>query len=505
MTTPVNLPESEMLNDVQTDTTIKPLRDSYDVIVIGGRPSGATLAARLSMGGLSVLLVDRAKFPSLPPVSSPIIYSCTMQMLDEIGADEAEYARNTPPLRMIVTEARDMYRATAIVPMDAGRDYAYALDRERFDYELWKTAARKENVTALDEFSALDLVWEEDSTSQTGKRIAGIIGKPKGGQPRTIRAGLVVGADGKYSMVARKVEAGQYNVDTGRTTSLYYAYWRNLSPYDLPGGLMLTHGTMDGLGFLIMDSADGTNAVVVEGYEDVIAGWGEGTANAEEHYLRMLQHAPRVWERVKNAERVTTVRGLKGVENFYRQSYGAGWALVGDAAHHKDPLGGQGIYDAVFGAKALSEAILAWRLQDVPFARAMHDYQQRVQDETLPMYRNTLTARINLEPQGPIQQWLGRYASENRDFMKNLISVPARLKTPQEVVTPGLLAQTLAKGVARDARRLMTGEPSPAAVPPLPSQTPSAPSHTLGVIGWALAIPAIAVVGGLSLLKARRQ
>lgn len=499
MTDAPNSPLPDTLPDMEFVKS--PLKDQYDVIVVGGRPSGSSLAARLGMQGLSVLLIDRAAFPVLPAVSSPIIYGSTMKLLDEIGANEDEYARNTPQIRTVVTEAREIYRAVAHVPMGNGRDYAYAIDRGRFDHELWRNAARFESVTALDEFSALDLLWEEDQSAPHGKRVAGIIGKPKGGTSRPIRAKLVVGADGKFSMIARKVGAGEYNADEGRTTSLYYAYWRNLKPYDVPGALMYTHGTMDGFGYLIMHSADDTVAIVVEGYQDVIEQYGEDTHSAEEHYLKLLQHSPRVWERVKDAERVTSVRGLKGTENFYRQPYGPGWALVGDAAHHKDPLGGQGIYDAVFGAKILSEAIVHYAVEGVPFEKAMYAYQARLQDETLPMYRNTLAARINFEPQGMLQRWLGRYASENRNFMTNLMSVPARLKTPEEVVTPGLLIDTLAQGLTRDVRRIMTGEPSPAAVPPLPGQSVPA-NHSLGLIGWALAIPAIAVMGGIGLIKA---
>ena len=71
----------------------------WDVIIVGGRAAGSTLAARLGRSGLRVLLLERAAFPSLPAVSSPIIYASTMQMLDEIGANEQEYARNTPRIR----------------------------------------------------------------------------------------------------------------------------------------------------------------------------------------------------------------------------------------------------------------------------------------------------------------------------------------------------------------------------------------------------------------------
>jgi len=54
----------------------------YDVIIVGGRPAGSTLAARLGKQGLHVMMLERAEFPSLPAASSPIIFAPAMQLLD---------------------------------------------------------------------------------------------------------------------------------------------------------------------------------------------------------------------------------------------------------------------------------------------------------------------------------------------------------------------------------------------------------------------------------------
>src|SRR3954447_18397958 len=95
----------------------------FDVIIVGGRPAGATLAARLGQAGQRVLLLERATFPSVPAASCPVIYAGTMALLDEIGADEADYAQGTPRLRRWVTEVRDDYRTFNLIPAQQGRDY----------------------------------------------------------------------------------------------------------------------------------------------------------------------------------------------------------------------------------------------------------------------------------------------------------------------------------------------------------------------------------------------
>ncbi len=43
-----------------------------DAIIVGGRPAGATLAMRLAKQGLSVVVLERATFPSGPPVSASV-------------------------------------------------------------------------------------------------------------------------------------------------------------------------------------------------------------------------------------------------------------------------------------------------------------------------------------------------------------------------------------------------------------------------------------------------
>src|SRR5690348_16617339 len=79
-----------------TESPVVHAEREYDVIIVGARPAGASLAARLGAQGFTVLLVDKARFPSLPEVPScPIMYASSMALFDEIGFDESKYVQAT--------------------------------------------------------------------------------------------------------------------------------------------------------------------------------------------------------------------------------------------------------------------------------------------------------------------------------------------------------------------------------------------------------------------------
>ena len=69
----------------------------------------------------------------------------------------------------------------------------------------------------------------------------------------------------------------------------------------------------------------------------------------ESNYLAAVARTPEVADRVRAATREERFAG-GGVPNFFRQPYGPGWALVGDAGYSKDPITAQGISDALCGA-----------------------------------------------------------------------------------------------------------------------------------------------------------
>lgn len=427
--------------------------DHYDVIIVGGRPAGATLAARLGMAGLRVLLLERATLPSPPAASSPAIYAKTMSLLDEIGADEGEYARNTPRFRRWVSQYRDLLTIVNRVPDAFGRNYGYAIDRARFDEALWRNAARFPTVRARQGFSVSDVV-------RNGERVIGVRGRAPGCPEETFTADVVVGADGRFSLVARKVNARERFRRDDLPTTLYYAYWKNALPYDDNGPLAYAYGPGPGLGFLMMESADNTLAVVIEGQAALLE--PARGQSAEAFYEQQLRALPNLWRRLESAQRITDVHGMKRVGNFYREAGGPGWALVGDALHQKDPLDGQGIYDAVFTAKVLAQAIVNWKQGRFTWDHALARYQQAVFLETFPMYQVTL-ARVKREIYTSRPDWLirtlVRWIALDPEMLQRSGQLIVRAAPPEAYQPPlSITLRALARGAWNDLRQAVNSQ-----------------------------------------------
>ncbi len=437
------------------------LDSHFDTIIVGGRPAGSTLAARLGTQGLRVLLLERAVFPSPHPASSPIIYASAMQLLDEISADENAYAHNTPRITRWANEFIDQIRTFTQVPAVFGRDYGYAIDRARFDHALWQVAARCPTVTARQPFVVEELIWKDET-------VIGIKGRAPGSPVETFTADCVVGADGRFSTVARKVGAQIYDARTDLPTTVYYASWQGAEPYDGLGAVVHFCKPSYGYFFLLLDSADNLTYVVIEGQAQLFA---PQPGQVEAFYQSTVRRHPLVWRRLAHAQQVGGVHGMHKVGNFYRAASGPGWALVGDALHQKDSADGQGIYDALFSAKALSQALVVWKKEGQPWKDALADYDSAVRAETYPMYLQTLEqVKRDVYTQSPVwldkllQLWLGADPEINQRFA--LLAV--RGISPKGWLPASTILRAVIRGALSNAAYFLKRQPHPALFPALP-------------------------------------
>lgn len=433
------------------------LAEQYDVIIVGGRPAGASLATRLGARGIDVLVIDRADFPSAPAVPScPLIYPSTMHLLDDMGVEEAVYARSALPVREIAIEFGSHFTVPITMIDVLGRDYVYSLDRAQFDRALWDNLARYPSVTRRARFSFVDLVRDE-----TG-RVIGIEGHDEGAETVRIGARCVVGADGRFSMVARKAGARVTEDYPDCTSTVYFAEWEGVR--DLPGsgdpGVLL-HATGRGLNVMFFPLPGGHTTVCTHARADRVDVHG----HADVYYRETLAGLPSVRRRLEGAKQVTPLLGLKRIANRYYDFGGPGWMLVGDAVHQKDPVDGQGIYDALLETKILSEVLAAWLTGTTSFDTALSRYRERVLAETHPMFLATMTRlqrELYDEPPEAVIRTMVRWLLNDPEYQRRFLQFLSRAIPPSSWLPPSLMPAAALRGALGDFKRWFRGERAPA-------------------------------------------
>jgi 2-polyprenyl-6-methoxyphenol hydroxylase-like FAD-dependent oxidoreductase len=112
-------------------------------------------------------------------------------------------------------------------------------------------------------------------------------------------------------------------------------------------------------------------------------------SDVERSTFDLLDLAPGLAERVRGGRRETPFEGRFDLHNFLRRPFGAGWALVGDAGYMKDPITGQGMGDAFRDAELLVGAIDAGFSGRRPLLDGLAAYEQRRNEQVMPMYEFT--------------------------------------------------------------------------------------------------------------------
>jgi 2-polyprenyl-6-methoxyphenol hydroxylase-like FAD-dependent oxidoreductase len=205
-----------------------------------------------------------------------------------------------------------------------------------------------------------------------GDRVIGIRGRALNGATVMEKAGIIVGADGMRSIVARTVQAPSYRAKPARTCG-YFGYW---SGVPLEGCEIYVREQRV---FLAFPTNDNLTCI---GIEWPLQEFQAFRADLEGNFLRTIALAPHLAERVQAGRREGRFMGSGDLPNFYRKPYGPGWVLVGDAGYHKDPYLAQGISDAFRDAELVARAIDA----GLSCRRALGDYERQRNEETMRIY-----------------------------------------------------------------------------------------------------------------------
>ncbi|MEM8551984.1 MAG: geranylgeranyl diphosphate reductase [Pseudomonadota bacterium] len=157
----------------------------FDIAVIGGGPAGATAAEKLARSGHSVMLLDRAG--RIKPCGGAI----PPRLVRDYDIPDSLLCAHITSARMISPTDRK-------VDMPIENGYVGMVDREVFDEFLRNRAAEAGATRVNGTFKSL----ERDAAG------APVVHYTAGGEAKSVRVKMVVGADGARSAVAKQALNG---------------------------------------------------------------------------------------------------------------------------------------------------------------------------------------------------------------------------------------------------------------------------------------------------------
>jgi menaquinone-9 beta-reductase len=369
-------------------------RPGYDVIIVGGGPSGSALGKLLAERGMSVVILEKRRFPRSKPCGGLITPKCARTIAAIYGEDLVPRAARASSCGCRLFRGREFVAEAAIdLP-------TFFIDRSALDLSLL-TAARDAGCVVREDSQVVDADMAGPGVRLfSGEEICGSV---------------IVGADGANSVVSRAIwhtsRGQQKNTGLGFVADLPLAEIQNAE-------LRTACETTPHIFF----------GVVPWGYAWIFP--NGGTVNVGVGGLLRKNPAMMQCFRTFVATHFAPETARNAIPKGHLVPYGsfetmpgkANALLVGDAAGLADPITGEGLGSAFQSAGLAAEAIGAAITESNP-ARAGQVYSSAMAKAMLPDLRVSLAARLLLFPRPLLplaMRALRRDPSLVREFLRIL-------------------------------------------------------------------------------------
>jgi geranylgeranyl reductase family protein len=314
-----------------------------DVIVVGAGPAGAATAILLAERGLDVVVLDRAELPRSRIVCGEFLSPEAARLLDRLGVLKAVDAAGATPLAGMRITAPDGTVATgrygALGAWRPYRQHAMGVSRTTLDGALTERL-RGVPVDLREQTRVIDLLIEDGA-------VVGVRVEDAGRRVAELRARVVVGADGRASVVAQRLGCRR--------------------PHRLRRMALMTYvsGIDDcrELGEIFVDPPDYAilNPIAPDrvnlGLVVPLAHASPWSARLPDFLDARVRQIPHLARRLGGATRVAPIRALGPLAHRVSPPREGGVLLVGDAAGFYDPFTGEGVFTALRSAELAAETI----------------------------------------------------------------------------------------------------------------------------------------------------
>jgi len=384
--------------------------DSYDLVVVGGGPSGSTVATLVAMQGHRVLLLEKEQFPRYQ-IGESLLPSTVHGICRLLGVTEElkaaafmvkrggtfRWGRNEQPWTF----------AFGISPrMSGDAATAYQVERMRFDQILLDNARRK-GVEVREQVSVLDVV-EQDG------RVVGVrTAVGPGGAPQEIRARWVVDASGHKSRIHRRVGGDREYSEFFRNLALF-GYFEGGRRLPAPNqGNILAAAFKSGW-FWYIPLTDTLTSVGVVLRSDAL---DRAQGDREAALTGLIAECPLIAEFLTDAKRVETgpygeIRVRKDWSYLKDRFTRPGMMLVGDAACFIDPVFSSGVHLATLSALLAARSINTCLAGGVDEQECLTEFETRYRRE-YRLFHDFLVAFYDTHEDEDSYFWKAKKVSDN--------------------------------------------------------------------------------------------
>jgi flavin-dependent dehydrogenase len=315
----------------------------YDVIVIGGGPSGSTVSARLAQRGRSVLLLEKEHFPRFHIGES--LLPCSMPLLEQLGVMPALLEHGFMPkyAAEFVTADGSLTRRYAFADgLIGGAPSAFEVDRAEFDQLLLQNASRL-GVDVREGTAVTRVEFDHESV--------GVTLRDGGGGETRASAQLLIDASGQSSFLAGKL--GLREMDGELKNFAIYSHFEGAERHDGDRAGDITVVVAPGGWWWVIPLAGGKTSVG----QVVPASMLRGRKPDEAYFFERIAAIPYLAKRLAQATRVAPVRTISDYSYVSKRLVGDRFLLVGDAGAFIDPVFSTGVYLGMIGAFKAAEAV----------------------------------------------------------------------------------------------------------------------------------------------------
>jgi flavin-dependent dehydrogenase len=331
-----------------------------DVVVIGGGPAGATVAALVAKAGRRTLVLERDRFPryhigeSLIPETFWVLER--LGMLPKLRASRFVEKHS---VRFVSEQGRlsEPFYFADYKPHESSR--TWQVSRAEFD-TLMLDNAREHGAEVREGVRVIDVLFE-------GGRAVGVRAADEHGREETIRCRVVVDAAGQSGMIQDRLGLREW--DPLLKKAAIWTYWKSAvrdTGRDAGSTLVMQTQGKKGWFWYIPLHDDLVSVGVVASFDHLFK--ERPGKDAETIFFEEVARCPGVQPRIAAAERVGPFRVAKEYSYRSRQVAGDGWVLVGDAFGFLDPLYSSGILLALKSGGLAADAIVAALAADDPSA-----------------------------------------------------------------------------------------------------------------------------------------